>query len=195
VRETDVFARRRVHAATVFVHEGLLQSQCEPSRISAEVVARGAALTVMNCAGVSTAGTNGSGAIGAVAGKSAATRAPTATLLQHHHAAGRYCTCDWRGDGQERGDHKQSSLCGRTLVTAEPNMVHNGFNAYSTRISRHSITSARLQSVGVGNGADFGNVPDEKNAEFYSPPYLFKGPRPTISQSPSQNLNTVQISW
>jgi Domain of unknown function (DUF1929) len=37
-----------------------------------------------------------------------------------------------------------------------------------------------------GMGADFGNVPDEKNAEFYSPPYLFKGPRPTISQSPSQ---------
>jgi hypothetical protein len=35
-------------------------------------------------------------------------------------------------------------------------------------------------------GADFGNVPDEKSAEFYSPPYLFKGPRPTISRSPSQ---------
>ena len=37
-----------------------------------------------------------------------------------------------------------------------------------------------------GMGADFGNVPDEKNAEFYSPPYLFKGARPTISQAPSQ---------
>ena len=35
-------------------------------------------------------------------------------------------------------------------------------------------------------GADFGNVPDEKNAEFYSPPYLFKGARPTITQAPSQ---------
>ena len=35
-------------------------------------------------------------------------------------------------------------------------------------------------------GADFGNVPDEKSAEFYSPPYLFKGPRPTISQAPAQ---------
>jgi hypothetical protein len=35
-------------------------------------------------------------------------------------------------------------------------------------------------------GADFGQVPDEKNAEFYSPPYLSKGPRPTITQSPSQ---------
>ena len=43
-----------------------------------------------------------------------------------------------------------------------------------------------------GMGADFGNVPDEKSAEFYSPPYLFKGPRPTITQAPSQvqyNLN------
>ena len=37
-----------------------------------------------------------------------------------------------------------------------------------------------------GMGADFGNVPDEKSAEFYSPPYLFKGARPTISQAPAQ---------
>jgi Domain of unknown function (DUF1929)/Bacterial Ig domain/Glyoxal oxidase N-terminus/Kelch motif len=37
-----------------------------------------------------------------------------------------------------------------------------------------------------GMGADFGNVPDEKSAEFYSPPYLFKGPRPSISQAPTQ---------
>jgi hypothetical protein len=36
-----------------------------------------------------------------------------------------------------------------------------------------------------GMGADFGNVPDQKNAEFFSPPYLFKGPRP-ISQAPAQ---------
>ena len=39
-----------------------------------------------------------------------------------------------------------------------------------------------LESV----GADFGNVTDEKSAEFYSPPYLFKGARPTITQAPSQ---------
>jgi hypothetical protein len=37
-----------------------------------------------------------------------------------------------------------------------------------------------------GMGADFGNVPDEKSAEFYSPPYLFKGARPTITQVPAQ---------
>jgi hypothetical protein len=37
-----------------------------------------------------------------------------------------------------------------------------------------------------GMGADFGNVPDEKSAEFYSPPYLFKGPRPSITQAPAQ---------
>jgi len=34
-------------------------------------------------------------------------------------------------------------------------------------------------------GADFGNVPDEMSAEFYSPPYLFKGARPTITQAPA----------
>ncbi|GGA59890.1 hypothetical protein GCM10011507_09290 [Edaphobacter acidisoli] len=37
-----------------------------------------------------------------------------------------------------------------------------------------------------GMGDDFGNVPDEDSAEFYSPPYLFKGARPTITQAPSQ---------
>lgn len=37
-----------------------------------------------------------------------------------------------------------------------------------------------------GMGADFGNVTDEKSAEFYSPPYLFKGARPTITQAPTQ---------
>ena len=37
-----------------------------------------------------------------------------------------------------------------------------------------------------GMGADFGNVPDEKSAEFYSPPYLFKGARPTITAAPTQ---------
>ena len=37
-----------------------------------------------------------------------------------------------------------------------------------------------------GMGADFGQVPDEMNAEFYSPPYLSKGARPTITQAPSQ---------
>jgi hypothetical protein len=37
-----------------------------------------------------------------------------------------------------------------------------------------------------GMGADFGQVPDQLSAEFYSPPYLFKGSRPAITQSPSQ---------
>ena len=40
--------------------------------------------------------------------------------------------------------------------------------------------------VESGMGADFGNVPDEQSAEFFSPPYLFKGTRPTISQAPNQ---------
>jgi hypothetical protein len=37
-----------------------------------------------------------------------------------------------------------------------------------------------------GMGADFGQVPDQQSAEFFSPPYLFNGPRPVISQAPSQ---------
>jgi hypothetical protein len=37
-----------------------------------------------------------------------------------------------------------------------------------------------------GMGFDFGQVPDETNAEIFSPPYLFKGARPVISQAPAQ---------
>jgi Domain of unknown function (DUF1929) len=37
-----------------------------------------------------------------------------------------------------------------------------------------------------GMGADFGQVPDEMNAELYSPPYLSKGARLTITQAPAQ---------
>jgi hypothetical protein len=37
-----------------------------------------------------------------------------------------------------------------------------------------------------GMGADFGNVPDQLSAEFFSPPYLFKGARPVISQAPTK---------
>jgi hypothetical protein len=37
-----------------------------------------------------------------------------------------------------------------------------------------------------GMGADFGNVPNETSAEFFSPPYLFKGVRPTITAAPTQ---------
>jgi hypothetical protein len=40
-----------------------------------------------------------------------------------------------------------------------------------------------------GMGADFGNVPNETNAEFYSPPYLYKGARPTISQAPPAQVS------
>src|SRR6476660_9471941 len=45
-----------------------------------------------------------------------------------------------------------------------------------------------------GMGADFGNVPDQKSAEFYSPPYLFKGARPSITQAPSQISYGVNFS-
>jgi len=37
-----------------------------------------------------------------------------------------------------------------------------------------------------GMGFDFGQVPDETNAEIFSPPYLFKGARPMISSAPAQ---------
>jgi hypothetical protein len=37
----------------------------------------------------------------------------------------------------------------------------------------------------AGSGNDFGTDLDNRQAELYSPPYLFKGPRPTIGSAPS----------
>ena len=34
--------------------------------------------------------------------------------------------------------------------------------------------------------ARVGGIPNEPNAEVFSPPYLFRGPRPTISAAPSR---------
>lgn len=46
------------------------------------------------------------------------------------------------------------------------------------------LPDGRIIVSGMGN--DFGQVPDETNAEIFSPPYLFKGARPAISQAPTQ---------
>lgn len=48
------------------------------------------------------------------------------------------------------------------------------------------LPDGRVLHAGSGDAVnDDGPAPDEKNAEFFSPPYLFKGARPTISSAPS----------
>ena len=54
----------------------------------------------------------------------------------------------------------------------------------------HSVSllmpDGRVLHAGSGDAVNDGvAAPDEKNAEFFSPPYLFKGARPTISSAPS----------
>jgi hypothetical protein len=44
------------------------------------------------------------------------------------------------------------------------------------------LPDGRVIHTGSGDG---GSGPDEKNAEIFSPPYLFKGARPTITSAPS----------
>jgi WD40 repeat protein len=43
------------------------------------------------------------------------------------------------------------------------------------------LPDGRVLQAGSGNGA---GAPNQKNAELYSPPYLFAGPRPTIGSAP-----------
>ncbi len=44
------------------------------------------------------------------------------------------------------------------------------------------LPDGRVLHTGSGEGAD---MPEERNAELFSPPYLSKGPRPTITDAPS----------
>jgi PKD repeat protein len=59
----------------------------------------------------------------------------------------------------------------------------------SNAVSRtyHSTTlllpDGRVLHTGSGEGS---GMPDERNAEIYSPPYLFLGPRPSIADAPSE---------
>ena len=45
------------------------------------------------------------------------------------------------------------------------------------------LPDGRVIVSGMGN--DFGQVLDETNAEIFSPPYLFKGARPSVTQAPT----------
>lgn len=50
------------------------------------------------------------------------------------------------------------------------------------------LPSGRVLVAGGGHPRDDGNAdPDHPNAEIFSPPYLFRGPRPTIDSAP-QNV-------
>jgi PKD repeat protein len=56
----------------------------------------------------------------------------------------------------------------------------------AVRRTYHSTTlllpDGRVLHTGSGEGAD---MPEERNAELYSPPYLSRGPRPTITDAPT----------
>jgi hypothetical protein len=63
------------------------------------------------------------------------------------------------------------------------NAVNRGY--HSTSIL---LPDGRVLHTGSGNALDdSGNAyPDEKNGELFSPPYLFKGARPTITSAPAE---------
>jgi hypothetical protein len=46
------------------------------------------------------------------------------------------------------------------------------------------LTDGRVLSAGGGRGDDHAGADDEENAQIFAPPYLFKGPRPTIASAP-----------
>jgi PKD repeat protein len=65
-----------------------------------------------------------------------------------------------------------------TWTTLASSAVTRGY--HSTSIL---LPDGRVLHAGSG---DTDNAPDEMNAELFSPPYLFKGPRPTLSAAPSR---------
>lgn len=63
----------------------------------------------------------------------------------------------------------------RTLAS---NAIARGYHSTSLL-----LPDGRVLHSGSGNGA---GAPDERNAEIYSPPYLFHGSRPQITSAPSE---------
>ncbi len=62
-------------------------------------------------------------------------------------------------------------------TTLASNTVVRGYHGTSIL-----MPDGRVLNAGSGDGA---GLPAERNAEFFSPPYLFRGQRPTISSAPS----------
>jgi len=62
------------------------------------------------------------------------------------------------------------------------NAVNRGYHSTSVL-----LPDGRVLHAGSGNALDDNGMPwpDERNAEYYSPPYLFNGARPTISSAPN----------
>jgi hypothetical protein len=63
-------------------------------------------------------------------------------------------------------------------TTLSSNVVTRGYHATSLL-----MPDGRVLHAGSGGGA---GAPNELNAEFYSPPYLFRGVRPVIASAPSE---------
>lgn len=62
-------------------------------------------------------------------------------------------------------------------TTLSSNSVNRAYHATSVL-----LPDGRVLHAGSGEGSD---APDERNAELFSPPYLFKGPRPVVTTAPS----------
>ena len=62
------------------------------------------------------------------------------------------------------------------------NGVNRGYHATSILLPDGRVLHAGSGDALDENGSPY---PDEKNGELYSPPYLFKGPRPTITSAPA----------
>jgi galactose oxidase len=62
-------------------------------------------------------------------------------------------------------------------TTVASNAITRGYHGSSLL-----LPDGRVLNAGSGEGA---GAPDERNAELFSPPYLFRGARPTITSAPS----------
>ena len=100
--------------------------------------------------------------------------------------------------GGESSDGVDQSKGVLTPEIWDPNTNAWTLTASHTRSRLYHSSALLLQDgrVLLAGGGAFGSATNETNAEIYSPPYLFKGPRPAITDAPATTRigQTITVS-
>jgi hypothetical protein len=90
------------------------------------------------------------------------------------------------GQNGTDGVDETTGLLATEIWDPETNTWTVGASSRRPRLYHSSALLLPDGRVLLAGGGAFGNAKNEKSGELYSPPYLFKGPRPSVTAAPDQ---------